>query len=138
MVLFVDPPYIPIIPSYCILIPFSLSFKSDNKISDYHILIKLSTDTVAVEDLKFYRNNKEIMPKSTNAIKISDSLYKNEMYFVVETNATTMYPHQYYLFTFHLRKFTAKQIEIKKKEDRIFYVKRKKKLEYKGFDFQVH
>lgn len=127
MILFFGPPFIPVIPN--VFFPFAENYTF--KVSDYHILIKLQSDTIDVTDLKFYRNKKEITTKSVNEIKFNDSIiFASSMYSVIENNSTIMYPRKCYLFTFDLRKRTTKKIEIYEKEKVIFYIKRKKKWVY--------
>jgi len=130
--LFIGPPFIPIIPNPTL--PWY--YKERNK--DYHILIKSQSDTATTSDLTFYRNKEKIIPQSVNEIKFSDNLYRGNMYIITESNSTTMYPQKYYLFTFNLKKLTTKEIEIRKKEEIIFQIKRKQKWEYRPFDFSVH
>ena len=127
--LLAGPPFIPFIPIF-------MSSKQINE--NYLILIKLQSDTVAVTDLKFYKNKEEIIPELINEIKFSDSLYRKGMYIITENNSTTMFPQKYYLFTFNLKKRTTKEIKIRKKEEIIFHIKRKQKWEYVPFDFTGH
>ena len=139
-VLSCGPAYIPIIPN--ILYPFAY-LSNDNKKKDYHILIFFAKySTMNINDLKFYRNKKEIDIEIVEILGFNDSTNSilRNMYTVIDryegdSLKLIMLPNKYYLLTFKLRKFTTKEIEIKYREELFFQIRRKKKLSYKPLVF---
>ena len=123
------PPYVPIIPN--IFYPI-IYFGIDNKTSVHNIIISQS-DIISVSDLKFYRNKKEITPKTVSILDAVTNSARNVTYTIIDTDVMNLHPQKYYLFTFELKKITTKEIEIRNKGKCIFYIKRKMKFHYDPF-----
>ena len=125
--LLIGPPFLPILPIPLILNP--VFYHLNNEESTYHVIISHSvSDSISVY---FYRNNKIIIPKSIEIIDFRQQEI-NGIYYVRESldddsQNVVLYPSRHYLFTFILRKFTTKEIEIRYNNNK-FKVKRKKRL----------
>ena len=131
MVLF-GPPYLPIVPN--IFYPFT--FFSDNKKQSYRIIL-YSADSINMCNIDFYRNKKKIEPVAIDVVTLTNPKYNNGKIYDSEPlkkneSDCILYPNMYYQFSFSMRTFTTKEIEIKYNGKTILHVQRKKKLKFEN------
>jgi len=121
------PPYLPIVPN--IFYPFT--FFHDNKKQSYHLTL-YSTSDVNVNRIEFYRNKKRMEPIAVNIANLATNIHNKSKYLVIDTLKnvpdSVLRSHTYYRFSFYIRTFTMKEIEIKYAGKTILHIKRKKKL----------
>ncbi|MDR1552626.1 MAG: hypothetical protein LBS69_04075 [Prevotellaceae bacterium] len=122
--------YLPVIPNF--LLPFTYPHEA-KKVNEYHIMLAFSKyDFIDVEDIGFYRNGEKIVPESIDLIEFDNERFPNE-YNIKSTLRNDlpnykMYPNNYYLFTFKIKTFTTKKIEIRLVNNPLLVINRKKEI----------
>ena len=122
------PPYLPVLPN----ISYPFTFSTDNKEQSYHIII-YSADSINICNIDFYRNKEKIEPVSIDIAILTEPKYNQGKTYLIEPLENDMSDcilrqNTYYRFSFYIRTFTTKEIEIKYAGKTILHVKRQKKL----------
>jgi len=128
--LLIGPPYLPVIPN--IFYPFT--FFSDNKKQSYQIIL-YSIDSINICNIDFYRNKKKIDPVAIDIATLTNPKYNQGKTYLIEplendVSDCILPPNIYYRFSFYIRTFTTKEIEIKYNDKIVLKIKRKKKLRH--------
>jgi len=122
------PPYMPVIPN----VFYPIGFPYWNRKQDYHIGIAGLKDSIDICNFSFYRNNKKIDTATINIAYLRNTNNRSKEFVIKPTEENVSdcisRPNTYYLFSFHIRTFTTKEIKIKYNGVTLLIVKRKKKL----------
>jgi hypothetical protein len=114
-----------------------ITYQSNNKKSHYTITIStFISDSININDFRFYRNKKEIRPEYVYISQVSTDSNNTSNKSVISLESSNLnyiiFQGKYnFSFTFRMRKMTAKTIAIKCNKKNLMQVIRKKKLYHK-------